>query len=64
VPATLRGTVVGDPMLLAPSMHDFHLQMGSAAVDNGIATPAAVDIDGNPRPQGAAFDIGAYERPR
>ncbi len=62
VPATLVGTVTGDPLLVAPSMHDFHLQAGSAAIDHGIATPALTDYDGAPRPQGAAFDIGAYER--
>ncbi len=48
--------------MLAPSMHDFHLLAGTAAVDTGLATPATADFDGNARPQGAAFDIGAYER--
>ena len=62
VPAALVGTVSGDPMLVAPSSHDFHLQAGSAAIDHGIATPAVTDYDGNLRPQGAAFDIGVYER--
>jgi hypothetical protein len=64
VPGTLVGTVTGDPLLVSPSTHDFHLQAGSAAIDHGIATPALTDYDGDPRPQGAAFDIGAYERTR
>lgn len=61
-PAGLAGTFVGDPLLVAPSAHDFHLQPGSPAIDRGIPTPAATDFDGNPRPQGGAFDIGAYEK--
>ena len=62
VVSALVGSVTGDPLLVAPASHDFHLQAGSAAIDHGIATPATVDYDGNTRPQGAAFDIGAYER--
>ena len=41
---------------------DFHLRAGSPAVDAGdpaVAPP--VDLDGNPRPQGAAVDVGAFE---
>jgi hypothetical protein len=33
----------------------------NAAVDTGEATACADDLDGNPRPQGAAPDRGAYE---
>ncbi len=62
LPGALVGTVTGDPLLVAPATHDFHLQAAGAAIDHGIATPAATDYDGNPRPRGAAYDIGAYER--
>src|SRR6185437_14608442 len=43
---------------------DFHLaSTAAAAIDQGASLPAdvPVDADGLSRPQGAAFDIGAYE---
>jgi hypothetical protein len=61
-PSGLTGTVSADPLLVAPATHDFHLQATSPAIDHGVTTSAATDHDGNPRPQGAAFDIGAYEQ--
>jgi hypothetical protein len=60
-PSGITGTVTGAPMFVAASNHDFRLLPGSPGVDQGIATPAATDADGTARPQGAAFDIGAYE---
>ncbi len=52
----------GDPRFVAPVAGDFHLLPDSPAIDNG--SPAAApndDFDGAPRPQGAGFDIGAFE---
>ncbi len=42
---------------------DYHEKAGSPTIDNGsnIGTPPTHDFDGNPRPQGARYDIGAYE---
>jgi parallel beta-helix repeat protein len=42
---------------------DFHLRPVSLAVDAGIARPdVPVDLEGQPRPTGAGWDIGSYER--
>jgi parallel beta-helix repeat protein len=42
---------------------DYHLPSGSPAVDRGLTLASVtVDIEGNPRPQGASSDAGAYER--
>ncbi len=41
---------------------DFHLLETSPARDTGTATTApSVDIEGNPRPVGPGYDMGAYE---
>lgn len=46
-----------------PTMHDYHLTQGASAIDAGLLLDAVLtDRDGVPRPQGAACDIGAYER--
>ena len=50
-----------NPLLTAPATNDYHLQSGSPAIDAGAAVSVTEDFDGNPRPLGAAFDIGAYE---
>jgi len=44
-------------------LSDYHLQSGSCCIDAGTnISPVVVDdIEGTSRPQGAAYDIGAYE---
>jgi parallel beta-helix repeat protein len=50
------------PMLQDASNDDFHLAPGSPAIDSGASEHApADDFDGQPRPQGAGIDIGAFE---
>lgn len=54
--------IIGDPRFVDPSGADFHLKEDSPAIDNGSAVDApGDDFDGNPRPQGARHDIGAFE---
>ena len=54
--------VEGDPLFVNVSELNFHLQSNSPAIDNGSSSDAPVeDFDGNPRPLGADYDIGAFE---
>lgn len=63
-PTYLTGSILRDPLLVGAASHDFHLTSASPAIDAGKATGATADFDGQPRPQGTAFDIGAYELTR
>ena len=45
-----------------PITDDYHLAQGSGAIDTGeILNEVLTDHDGISRPQGAGFDVGAYE---
>jgi hypothetical protein len=52
---------IGNPRFIDPLHDDYHLRFGSAAINRGIDAGVYTDLDGNPRPSGAGFDIGAYE---
>lgn len=57
------GAVTADPSFVNPSSGDFRLRAASAAIDSGITLDSVPrDVTGVLRPQGAAYDIGAYER--
>ncbi len=56
-------SLIGDPRFVDPAHDDYHLIFGSASVDHGVDAGVYTDLDGNVRPQGAGFDIGAYESP-
>jgi parallel beta-helix repeat protein len=55
--------VVGNPIFVNPGANLYNLQPGSPAINKGaiLSDIPAVDITGTPRPQGASWDIGAYE---
>lgn len=53
----------GNPRFVNPGAYDFRLQADSPAVDSGVSIAGFSDaFDGTSRPQGAAWDRGAYER--
>lgn len=50
-------------LFVAPASNDYHLKAGSVAINTGVTLPGVLDdLEGTPRPQGASYDIGAYER--
>jgi len=51
----------GDPAFVAPDEGDYHIRSTSAAIDKGVDAEVSTDIDGQPRPIGAGFDLGADE---
>ena len=61
-PAVKSNNLMPDPLFVNPAAADFHLQSGSAAINAGAPINlVATDFDGVLRPQGPAYDIGAYE---
>jgi hypothetical protein len=50
-----------DPEMVNPAGFDFHLRGDSLAIDSGVTVPVPTDFEGRRRPQGAGFDVGAYE---
>ena len=48
----------GDPAFAADG---HHITAGSAAIDKGLDAGILVDVDGEPRPAGAGYDLGADE---
>ena len=54
-----EGNILLDPGF--EGNEDYHLLPSSPCIDAGVKTYIDVDIDGNKRPQGSGYDIGAYE---
>ena len=53
--------VHGDPAFVNPNSGDYHIRYSSAAINAGVDAGVASDMDGEPRPHGDGFDIGADE---
>lgn len=53
--------VFGNPNFVDPANNNYHLVPPSAAIDAGVDAGVYTDLDGNVRPSGSGFDIGAYE---
>jgi hypothetical protein len=51
----------GNPTFADPGSGNYHIWLGSAAVDAGVNAGVTEDIDGDPRPVDAGYDIGADE---
>jgi uncharacterized repeat protein (TIGR01451 family) len=54
-------SLTGDPKFVDPATDNYQLGGGSVVIDRGTNLGITVDIQGNVRPQGGGFDIGAYE---
>ncbi len=57
-------TITGNPAFKDPANGDYHITGFSAAIDAGIDANVTEDIDGDARPIGNRYDIGADETPR
>jgi hypothetical protein len=53
----------GDPDFVDPDSGDYHIGPGSAAIDRGVDAGVNVDMDGETRPAGKGYDLGADEFP-
>ena len=59
---TIQDNIATDPLFENEGGRDLHLQQTSPCKDTGTPNSApAHDLEGNPRPNGAGFDMGAYE---
>jgi parallel beta-helix repeat protein len=59
---TLSNNLTSNPSFINAGAANFHLQSGSSAINAGITVGVVTtDFDAVARPQGAAYDIGAFE---
>ena len=53
--------VVDNPDFVDTSVHDFHLESTSPAIDAGSTNSLSYDFDDNAVPYNSVVDIGAFE---
>jgi hypothetical protein len=56
-----EGCFSEDPLFVGGKHHDLHLKSSSPCIDRGLEAGVFVDIEGDPRPYGNGYDIGADE---
>lgn len=61
---TETGRITAKPQFVNEGARDFRLVSGSPGIDKGVIVPeVTTDFAGARRPQGTAYDVGAYELP-
>ncbi len=60
-PILLTHAVVGPALLVNQAAYDYHITLGSAAYNAGVASSVTTDIDGEARPLYGLPDLGADE---
>ena len=58
---SIQNALRGNPRFANPAVGDYHLDSASAARDTGIPTGTPRDFDGQVRPMGLGYDLGADE---
>ena len=58
---TITQAYTGNPAFVDPDNGNYHIGPGSAAIDAGVDAGTDHDVDDQPRPFGAGYDIGADE---
>ncbi|MCC7353067.1 MAG: hypothetical protein IT330_04855 [Anaerolineae bacterium] len=58
---TTTNDITGNPHFVNPAALDYHISPASEAIDQGMNARVTTDIDGQRRPYGTGFDIGADE---
>jgi hypothetical protein len=61
VAGTFIDCIVDDPLFIDRQNGNYHLVQNSPCIDAGTFVPLVDDFEGNLRPKGIGYDIGAYE---